>query len=148
MMTPFVYGLTVCKYYLISNGSSQTVKAHTAPVRSVDFSFDGRLLLTGSNDKIIKVINVNDKKFQSSLLSHTNWVKCARFSPDARLIGSGSDDHTVKLWDVAQKSVIHTFIDHQQDVNTIRFHPDGTCIASGSVDKKIKVSFVNLVMGY
>ncbi len=121
------------------NGSSQVVKAHTAPVKSVDFSNDGRLLLTGSDDKIIKVINVADRKFQASLVGHTNWVKSARFSPDSRLVGSASDDHTVKLWDVAQKSHIHTFIDHLEDVNVVRFHPDGTCIASGSVDKKIKI---------
>ena len=121
------------------NGVSQTVKAHTAPVKSVDFNNEGRLLLSAADDKIIKIINVADRKFQASLVGHTNWVRCARFSPDSRLVGSGSDDHTVKLWDVGQKTTIHTFIDHLEDVNVVRFHPDGTCIASGSQDKKIKI---------
>ena len=36
-------------------GESTVFKAHTATVRSVDFSSDGQTLLTASDDKTIKV---------------------------------------------------------------------------------------------
>ena len=36
-------------------GESTVFKAHTATVRSVDFSDDGQALLTSSDDKTIKV---------------------------------------------------------------------------------------------
>lgn len=121
-------------------GSFTTIKGHSAPVRSVDFSSDSRFLLTASNDKIIKIFNLQDnKKFHSSYSGHSNWVRSARFSPDNRLIGSCSDDHTVKIWDIAKRSVINSFIDHLDCVNTCRFSPDGTCIASGGNDRKIKI---------
>jgi len=42
-------------FSLPSEGKFQIVKGHTKPVKSVDFSCDGKFLLTGSDDKIIKV---------------------------------------------------------------------------------------------
>lgn len=44
-------------------GKSSTLKAHTQPVRSVDFSADGNLLLTASDDKSMKIFRTMDKKF-------------------------------------------------------------------------------------
>jgi len=36
-------------------GHSQVIKSHSAPVKSVAFSTDGALLLSGSDDKTLKV---------------------------------------------------------------------------------------------
>jgi WD40 repeat protein len=41
---------------MYSMGKSQVLRAHAGPVRSVDFSSDGKLLLTASDDKIAKVV--------------------------------------------------------------------------------------------
>ena len=121
-------------------GQHSVINGHSAPIRSVDFSSDSKYLLTGSNDKIIKIFNLSDNnRFHSSYVGHNNWVRCARFSPDNRLIGSCADDNTVRLWDIAKRNMIHTFIDHLANVNSCRFSPDGTCIASGSDDRKIKI---------
>ena len=60
-------------------------------------------LATASDDKLIKVWTVEEKKMQFALTGHKNWVKSAVFSPDARLIASGSEDHSVILWDVETK---------------------------------------------
>lgn len=127
-------------------GKCQVLKCHPAPTRSVDFSSNGNLLLTGSNDKTMKIFNLSGLqnnfpkvKFNSSFTGHTNWVKCARFSPDDRLIGSCGDDHTVRIFDVEQKSNVITFLDHLQNVNSCKFSPDGTIIASAGDDAKIKL---------
>jgi centriolar protein POC1 len=41
-----------------AEGNSVTIKAHNAPVRSVNYSYDGQLLLTGSDDKTLHVYKV------------------------------------------------------------------------------------------
>jgi WD40 repeat protein len=46
----------MCGYRINSMGKSQVLRAHSGPVRSVDFSSDGKLLLTASDDKSAKVI--------------------------------------------------------------------------------------------
>ena len=42
--------------FIFSKGESTVYTAHSAAVRSVDFSSDGQYLLTSSDDKTIKVI--------------------------------------------------------------------------------------------
>ena len=52
-----IYMLTLWYFFIIqSKGESTVFKAHTATVRSVDFSGDGQSLLTASDDKTVKVI--------------------------------------------------------------------------------------------
>ena len=41
-----------------SENKSYPIKFNNAPMKSVDFSCDGRLIVTGSDDKSIKVINI------------------------------------------------------------------------------------------
>ena len=120
-------------------GKSQLLKAHNAPIKSIDFSSDGKFIITGSNDQYIKLFSISERKFKANYLGHNNWVKSVRFSPDVRLIVSGSEDNTVKIWDVNKYCVVNTYIDHLQPVNAVRWSPDGTCVASCSNDKKIKV---------
>ena len=121
-------------------GKNKILKCHPSPIRSVDFSSDGKLLMTGSNDKTIKIFELYPKhKFISSYKGHSNWVRCARFSPDNRLIGSCGDDNAVIIFDVEQKSINYRFLDHTSNVNSCRFSPDGTIIASAGDDGKIKL---------
>ena len=122
------------------SGKSKVIKAHPSPIRSVEFSSTGKFLMTGSNDKTIKIFELYPKiKFKSSYKGHSNWVRCARFSPDNRLIGSCGDDNAVIIFDVEQKSVKYRFLDHSGNVNSCRFSPDGTIIASAGDDGKIKL---------
>ena len=123
------------------SGKSKLLKCHPSPIRSVDFSNTGKYLLTGSNDKTIKIFDLYPKaKFVSSFKGHSNWVKCARFSPDNRLIGSCGDDNAVIIFDIEQKSIKYKFLDHLSNVNSCRFSPDGTIIASAGDDGKLNYS--------
>ena len=42
-------------------GKNKILKCHPSPIRSVDFSSDGKLLMTGSNDKTIKIFELYPK---------------------------------------------------------------------------------------
>ncbi len=116
------------------------IKHNSAPVKSVDFSCDSKLLVTGSDDKSVKIINVADKKLSATLTSHTNWIKCVRFSQDAKLIASSSDDKTVKIWDVNKKTLNYTLSNvHNGVINAVRFHPDNSLIGTACFDKKVRL---------
>lgn len=63
-------------YFWYFQGDSTMFRAHQANVRSVDFSPDGQQLVSGSDDKSIKIWAVHRHKFVCSLATHTNWVCC------------------------------------------------------------------------
>jgi WD40 repeat protein len=48
-------------------GESTVFRAHTAAVRAVKFSSDSGFLVTGSDDKLLKVWSVNRRQFRSAL---------------------------------------------------------------------------------
>ncbi|CAK78141.1 unnamed protein product (macronuclear) [Paramecium tetraurelia] len=119
-------------------GSSVSIKAHSAPVRSVQFSCDGQLLVSSSDDKSVKVWSVNDRKFQYGF-QHTNWVRSAVFSQDVRLIASGGDDRAVIIWDCDSKKEAQRYNEHIGVVYKVQFSPDSTILGSCSHDKKLKL---------
>lgn len=63
-----------------ARGESSSIKAHNGAVRSVYFSpaDGGKTVVTASDDKSVKLWNVQRQKFVASFTEHTNWVRCAK----------------------------------------------------------------------
>jgi len=119
--------------------SPATLRLHFSPVRAVDISGDERLLVTASDDKLLKLATVPNRRFMASLVGHSNWVRSARFSPDARLTASGGDDRTVRLWDNERHSLLRTWHDQAHAVSNVDFDPEGHTIAACSEDSVINL---------
>jgi dipeptidyl aminopeptidase/acylaminoacyl peptidase len=68
----------------------------------VAFSPDGKQIVSGSEDKTIKLWDATAGGLQKTLAGHSGRVTAVAFSPDGKQIASGSDDNTIKLWDVAK----------------------------------------------
>ena len=119
----------------------QSIKAHSAPVKSCHFSCDNKLIVSGSDDKMVKIINVIEKKVVSVLPGHENWLKSTRFSYDSNTILSCGDDKTARIWDVNKEKRLFIY-EHPGFVNSVRYHPDDSCFATACYDKKIRVSSI------
>ena len=97
-------------------------------VQSVSFSPDSTLLVYGTSNAKIRLIDVATKRDIAILEGHTDVVRSVSFSPDGRLIASGSSDGTVMLWDVETHESIST-INTGTDVASVLFSPDGLLFA-------------------
>ncbi|MFN9407157.1 MAG: hypothetical protein ACK579_19830 [Dolichospermum sp.] len=105
------------------------LKAHKNKVFSVAFSPNGKLLASGSDDKIIILWDLATKK-HSILEGHGEYsssrgINSIAFSPDSQFLISGSDDKTIKLWDINLGLAIYTFIGHEKRVYAVAFSPLG-----------------------
>ncbi|KAI0875130.1 WD40-repeat-containing domain protein [Hypoxylon argillaceum] len=74
-------------------------KGHVAAVMDVDFSPDGRGLISGSYDRTLRLWNRDEGVSRD--IYHTKRMQrifCCAWSPDATVTLSGSDDGNVRLW--------------------------------------------------
>ena len=94
-------------------------------IYAVAFSPDGRLVATGSSDKMVHVWEVASGREILQLQGHGDWVISVCFSPDGRKILSGSMDKTLRLWDVASGRELLRLQGHTAPVWQASFSPDG-----------------------
>ena len=89
---------------MVMGKEARMVKAHEGGnVTALAFSPDGKWLVTGSSDKIIKIFDATSLALKTTLEGHTSTVRSVSFSPDGKHIVSASLDKTVKIWDVDLK---------------------------------------------
>nr|DBA32930.1 TPA: hypothetical protein GDO54_000676 [Pyxicephalus adspersus] len=112
---------------------------HAMPIRSLTFSPDSQLLVTGSDDGYIKIYDVQHASLAGTLSGHGSWVLNVAFSPDDAQFVSSSSDKSVKVWDVASRTCVHTFFDHQEQVWGVQYNRNGSKIVSVGDDQEIHI---------
>jgi WD40 repeat protein len=113
-------------------------------VLSVDFSYDGKLLVTGGGDPSrsgeLMIWDVAKKSLVKEFKdAHSDTVFGAEFSRDGTKLLSGAADKFVKIFDVASGKHIRSFEGHTHHVLDVSWKADNTSIASAGADNVIKV---------
>lgn len=111
-------------------------------VNAVEFSPDGKWLMTGSRDAHLNVYDVADgfKELQS-IPAHNYAIYSIEYHPEGNIFATASRDKTIKIWDAQTMSVLQRLDREKHDghvnsVNKIIWHPDGTLI-SASDDRSV-----------
>ncbi|KKD38763.1 hypothetical protein [Limnoraphis robusta] len=109
-------------------------KDHSDVVNNISFSPDGKLIASASQDKTVKLWNLEGKVIKN--LPHNAPVWTVKFSPDGQLIATASEDQTVQLW-TRDGKLLHSLKGHQDSINDLSFSPDSQLLASASDDNTI-----------
>jgi WD40 repeat protein len=115
------------------------MEGHTYSVSSVCYSPDGTRIVSGSDDKTVRVWDAISGSELLKMEGHTDSVYSVCYSPDGTRIVSGSRDNTVRVWDAVSGSELLKKEGHTYTVSSVCYSPDGTRIVSGSVDKTVRV---------
>ena len=85
---------------------------------SIQFSPDDKMLVSGSDDKTIRVWDVNTRQAIKTLTGHNNGVWYARFSKNGKLIISCSHESKsdIKIWRVSSSELITTINTGQKNI--------------------------------
>lgn len=103
------------------SGSQTTLSGHTKWVSSLDFSLDGKSLVSGSHDTTVRLWNVQTGDV-ITFHGHAEKVICVSISMDCTRIASGSFDETICLWDIQTRRCFHS-IGGQMAVKYLSFSP-------------------------
>ncbi len=140
---PFEFGSTAGQ----PDGKNSDVFAlegNMAAVRSLQYSANGQLLLSGGQDNTVRVWDAARRKLLKTMRGHAGYVQSCCFAPDSEWVLSGSHDHMAKLWSIAgyeETRVLQGRVleGHRDAVLDATFSPDGQKILSASRDRSAKL---------
>ena len=112
---------------------------HTRAINSVAITPDGRCAVSGSNDRTVRVWDLESGRCLSTLEGHSASVRSVAVSPDGRRAVSGSSDQTVRVWDPESGRCVSTLEGHTGWVRSVAVSPDGRRAVSGSDDQTVRV---------
>ncbi|MEG3928195.1 MULTISPECIES: hypothetical protein [unclassified Microcoleus] len=122
-------------------GLLRTLNGHTSLVNAVAVTADGNRVISGSDDKTIKVWDLTTGKEQFTLNGHTSSVNAVAVTADGKRAISGSHDNTLKVWDLTTGNVIASFTG-ESPIASCTIAPDGLTIVAG--DESGRVYFLRL----
>jgi len=111
-------------------------------VNALAFAPDGRWLVSGSQERTIRMWDVHTPSAGRLVVEYPEPVRALSFSKDGRLLAVGMWDSTVRLWDLDRRvevAVLAGRSGHLQSVESVAFAADGTLLASASLDRTVKL---------
>jgi len=109
---------------------------HEGPVRTLAFSPEGGQLISGGQDNVLRVWDLNTNREQAVLRGHASHVRDCVFSPDGKWLLSAGRDQQIKLWQPDGYGEAFVLDNGQADaVLAARFSRDGKQIVTANRDR-------------
>jgi WD40 repeat protein len=108
-------------------------------IQSLAFSPDGRLLVSGGYDHVVRVWDTNTGRELTTLTGHSAPINDVVFSSDGQRIASGALEGKARIWDLDLDREQVILSGHKDGTWELAFSPDGRRLVSASGDKTVKV---------
>jgi WD40 repeat protein len=112
---------------------------HTGSVNDVALLPDGDHLVTGGEDKTVRVWTVKDGKQLRSFQGHMTRILAVAVRGDGRQIASASEDGAIRLWDLSTSDDHRALTEATEPIWAVAVSPDGKRVAAAGGDKQIRI---------
>ncbi|EXL66214.1 hypothetical protein FOPG_17596 [Fusarium oxysporum f. sp. conglutinans race 2 54008] len=116
-----------------------TLEGHSDVVNSVVFSHDSMKLASASDDKTVRIWNVETGDCERVIEGHSDEVISVVFSHDSTKLASASRDETVRIWNAETGECERVLEGHSEWVTSVMFSHDSTKLASASRDETVRI---------
>jgi WD40 repeat protein/serine/threonine protein kinase/tetratricopeptide (TPR) repeat protein len=134
-------GLTARLWDVASGKPAGRPMREAAAINALDFSPDGKALLTGSTDGIARLWDRATTRPLGAPMLHPAPLQAVAFSPDPQwsLILTACADGTARLWDRASQKRLGPMVVQGQPVRAARFAPDGRSFLTTAKDGTTRI---------
>ncbi|GAA5905239.1 WD40 repeat domain-containing protein [Sporobolomyces salmoneus] len=120
--------------------ASTTLLSPDIAKESLHRKVGGKYLVSGGQDEVIKVWDLQRRKEVGSLEGDTTGtITCLRFCPQRNMLLSASSDSTISLYRVRDWVLLRSLKGHKGRVNSIDPHPEGRVCLSVGKDKNLRM---------
>ncbi|MFI5397177.1 MAG: TIR domain-containing protein [Candidatus Binatia bacterium] len=103
------------------------------------FSPDGKRVLTGADDKTVRLWDLETGRCLRVLKGHTEPVWSIAWDTDQRRVLSAARDNSVRLWDVKTGRCLRVLEGHTGSVHNVAWSGDQRHALSGSNDNSVRL---------
>lgn len=113
-----------------------TLPGHTSSICDLQFSPDGRLLVSVGADRFVRLWDVAGRREAMSLIGHRGKVNGVAFSPQGDRFVTASSDGTLRLWDTASGRMLMILHRNPAGFDQIGWSSTGRYIAANVMERQ------------
>ena len=121
------------------DSDKQILQGHDDIIRSICLTSDDTRIISGSNDKTVRVWDRENAFSIMTLQGHTDAVGTVCMNADGDQIISGGEDCMIRLWDLDTGAAIRILSGHLDCVTSICAIPHSSLFISASCDKTVRI---------
>ena len=103
---------------------AKRLKGHVGEINSCTFSMDGKYIISGGEDRTVRIWDFEMGQCIQILSGHTSRIINCEFSQDGRHLISVEEDQTVKKWSLSNGEWRPSFEIHRNSLTNCGFIPD------------------------
>ncbi len=133
----YTFGLAESDIHLrdvITKADIGILEGHTAHVTEIQFTSDGKRLISSSADQTIRIWDLENQRCLKTLRGNRGKLTQIELMPDETRLISGSQDGTVAVWDLTGDHSRPEYVSFEDRVLSWRFTPDSRSLVTVNAD--------------